>query len=149
MTDAVDSAVKNLIKADTSVLYEKLGAYASAFPADPAKFSSPQAAATMDVAFAGPMEDAAALGKKILGRWNKVLYELACGGDSVDPEARKTILEAVKLNDPAAIAAAITGVLMGFFSVGPAIATVVGVLLGKILLPAAGKEVCDFWKDRV
>jgi hypothetical protein len=149
MNDNIKSAIDDLSKADSRVLYEKLGAYASAFPQDPAKFASAQAAGTMEVAFAGPMEDAAELGKKILRRWNKMLYELVCGGDSVDPEARSKIMGAIKLNDSTAIAAAITGILISAFSVGPAIATVVGVLLGKILLPAAGQEICSFWKDRV
>ena len=139
----IDVAVKDLMGADTKILYQKLGAYASTFPKDPAQFTSPGAAITSDVAHAGFTDDMVDLGKRILKRWNKTLYDLVCGGgEDIDAEARNKILDAVKLNDPTAIAAAITGVLIGVFSVGPAIATVVGVLLGKILLPAAGKEVC-------
>jgi len=39
--------------------------------------------------------------------------------------------------------------LIGVFSVAPAVAAIVGVLFGKVLLPSAGKEVCEFWKERL
>jgi hypothetical protein len=146
----IDDAVKELMKADTKILYQKLGAYASTFPRDPAQFASPQAAVTADVAHAGPMDEAVELGKRVLRRWNKTLHGVVCGGvEDVDADARNKIMTAIKLQDPTAIAASITGVLIGVFSVGPAIATVVGVLVGKILLPAAGQEVCAFWKERL
>lgn len=150
MTTPNDAVFKELTNADTATLYAKLGAYASTFPKDPARFSAVGNTVTMDVPFAGPLDEAIDLGKRILKRWNKVMYDLVCGdGDDVDPEARKTILDAVKVGSPATIAAAITGVLISTFSVGPAVAVVVGVLLGKVLLPAAGKEVCAFWKERL
>jgi hypothetical protein len=149
MKQQVEDAVRELSRADTSTLYEKLGAYASAFPRDPSQFTSPQTAVAANVAFAGPLDEAAELGKRILRRWNKAIYDLVCTGDGVDLEARKTIFDALKINSPEALAAAITGVLISVFSVGPAIAAVVGVLFGKVLLPAAGQEACSFWKERL
>jgi hypothetical protein len=150
MTSPTDATIKELTRADTQTLYETLGAYASTYPKDPARFAAVGSVVPADVKFAGPLDDAAELGKRILRRWNKVLCDLACGsGDDIDPAARKSILAAVEIGSPEAIAAAITGVLISVFSVGPAIAAVVGVLLGKVLLPAAGKEVCTFWKERL
>jgi hypothetical protein len=146
----IDDAIKGLMKADTQILYQKLGAYATTFPKDPAKFLSPQAAVTADVAYAGPMDDAAELGKRIVRRWNKTMHDLVCGGgDNMDPSVRSKVMDAVKLRDPTALAAAITGILIGVFSVGPAVATIVGVLIGRVLLPAAGEEICTFWKERL
>ena len=72
-----------------------------------------------------------------------------CADAEVDPEARKTILDALKLNPADALAAAITGMLIGLFSVAPAVAEIIGVLFGKVLLPPVGKEVCQFWKERL
>jgi hypothetical protein len=72
-----------------------------------------------------------------------------CSTEGVDPQAKKTILDALKLNSPEALSAALTGVLISVFSVGPAVATIVGVLFGKILLPSAGEELCSFWKERL
>ncbi len=97
----------------------------------------------------GPLDDAAELGMRILKRWNVVLYQLVCGGSDVDPVAKKDILAALKIGTPDAIAAAITGILITTFSVGPAIAAIVGVLLARVLLPAAGQEVCSFWKEKL
>ena len=151
MTTAGDATLKQLTASDTTTLYEKLGGFATTYPADPTKFSDIGVADVMDVSHAGPLDELADLGKRILRRWNKVMYDLVCGGGGgdVDPEAQKSILAAIKIGSPEAIAAAITGALISMFSVGPAIAAVVGVLLGRLLLPAAGKEVCAYWKDQL
>jgi hypothetical protein len=149
MKAQIEAAVKDLSAADTASLYAKLGAYARAFPSDPAQFATPEAAVQVDEEVAGPLDDAIILGKRILARWQKSIYDLVCGGESVDPEARKTIMNSLNLNSPEALAAAITGVLISAFSVVPAVAVIVGVLFGKILLPAAGKEVCQFWKEKM
>jgi hypothetical protein len=58
-------------------------------------------------------------------------------------------MNALNLKSPDGIAAAVTGILISTFSVGPAVATVVGVLLARLLLPAAGQEICKFWKEKL
>ena len=145
----IEKAVQTLSKTDNKNLYAKLGAYATQFPRNPASFAAPDAAITLDEGVAGPLDDAVELGKRIVKRWNRVLFDLCCGGDSVDPEAKKTILTALNLKSTDAIAASITGILIGTFSVAPAVAVVVGVIVGKALLPAAEEEVCQFWKERL
>lgn len=145
----IDGAVKKLTDASTDSLYAQLGAYSIAFPRDPGNFIDPTVSVPIDVSVAGPLDDAIGLGKRILKRWNKAIYDLVCGTKEADPEVRKTILSAMKLNSPEALAAAITGVLISVFSVGPAVAALVGVLFGKVLLPAAGEEVCKFWQERL
>jgi hypothetical protein len=150
MTNQITNAVTGLSGVTDNDLKAKLGAYAMQFPSAPADYAEPGA----DVAITGDVAsitgDAIDLGTRILKRWNKVLYDLVCGaGEDVDPEVRKKILDATNLKSPEAIAAAITATLIGVFSVGPAIATIVGVLLGRVLLPAAGKEICSFWKEKL
>jgi hypothetical protein len=145
----IDHAVHDLSKADTDSLYARLGASAVAFPNNPAQFAAPNAAITLDVSTAGPLDDVVLLGKRILKRWNKAIYDLVCGTYGVDPQAKKTIMDALKLGRPDAVATAITGVLISVFSVGPGIALIVGVLFGKVLMPAAGEEVCTFWRERL
>jgi hypothetical protein len=149
MKAEIDAAVRNLAKEDLSNLYAKLGAYSIAFPQDPALFAAPAATIQVDVRVAGPLDEAIALGKRILRRWQKAIFDLVCSTDGVDPQARTTILDALKLNSPEALSAAITSVLIAVFSVGPAVAAIVGVLFGKILLPTAGAEVCSFWKGKL
>ncbi len=150
MTNQISTAVTGLSGLSDKDLTAKLGAYAMQFPSAPADYAVPGA----DVAISGNVAsitgDAIDLGTRILKRWNKVMYDLVrSGGDNVDPEVRKKILDAANLKSPEAIAAAITATLIGVFSVGPAIATIVGVLLGRVLLPAAGQEICSFWKDKL
>jgi hypothetical protein len=152
MANNIDAAVKELATSDTTSLYAQLGGYVRAFPTDPAQFANVNAHIEISAAVAGPLDDAIALGKRILNRWNKVAYDLVCGGETAgqaEKDARDKILGALKLNSPEALAAAITGVLISVFSVGPAVAAVVGVLFGKLLLPPVGEEVCSFWKDRL
>ena len=149
MKAEIDQAVKGMAGADVKSLYAKLGTYSVAFPQGPNQFAAPNATVQVAADIAGPLDDAVDLGKRILKRWNRAIYDLVCTGDSTDPEARKTILDALKLNSPAALAASITGVLISAFSVGPAVAAVIGVLFGKVLLPTAGQEVCKFWKERL
>jgi hypothetical protein len=149
MQTEIETAVKELSRSDANSLYARLGAYSTAYPGDPGQFVSPGATPPVDASIAGPLDDAMALGKRILKRWNRTIFDLVCGTDGVDPQARKTIMDALKLNSPEALAAAVTSVLIGVFSVGPAVAAIVGVLFGKVLLPAAGQEVCVFWKERL
>jgi hypothetical protein len=150
MTDQITDAVNGLSGLTDKDLKAKLGAYAMQFPSAPADYAAPGADVAISGNVAGITSDAIDLGGRILRRWNKVLYELVCGGgEDVDPEVRKQIFDAAALKSPEAMAAVITATLIGAFSVGPAIATIVGVLLGRLLLPAAGKEVCDFWKGKL
>jgi hypothetical protein len=150
MTNQITDAVNELSGLTDKDLKAKLGAYAMQFPSAPADYAAPGADVAISGHVAGITGDAIDLGGRILRRWNKVLYELVCGGGTdVDPEVRKQIFDAAALKSPEAMAAVITATLIGVFSVGPAIATIVGVLLGRLLLPAAGKEVCDFWKGKL
>jgi hypothetical protein len=147
MKNEIDAAVKALSGAGDDNLYARLGAYSVAFPLDPANFAAPHVEVAIDAAVAGPLDDAIELGRRILQRWNRVLHDLVCG-EAGDPQA-KAALNAALLKSPEALAASITSLLIGVFSVGPAIAAIVGVLLGRVLLPAAGREICDFWAERL
>lgn len=149
MKAEIEQTVQHLLASDSNSLYARLGASALAFASDPQQFVAPKAAIAVDVSIAGPLDDAIGLGKRILKRWNKAIYDLVCNTEGVDPQAKKTIMDAIKLGRPDALATAITSVLIGVFSVGPGVALVVGVLFGKVLLPAAGEEVCAFWKERL
>jgi hypothetical protein len=149
MKAQLDETVQFLSKSDANSLYARLGASSIAFSRNPAQFTTPDPAMGIDVSIAGLSDDAIELGKRILRRWHKVIYDLTCGTDGVDPQAKKTVLDALRLGTPDAFASAITGVLISVFSVGPGVAVVIGVLFGKILMPAAGEEICAFWKERL
>jgi hypothetical protein len=147
MKAQIETGVKKLLDVDDASLYAKLGAYSLAYPQDVRQFAEPDAQPQIDADTAGPLSDSIELGKRILKRWNRALYEVAC--TDADPQVKKTLTNALNLKSADGIAAAITGILIATFSVGPAIATIVGVLLARVLLPAAGKEVCAFWKEKL
>ncbi|WP_192242605.1 hypothetical protein [Mesorhizobium silamurunense] len=149
MKDLIANAVTILGKSDSDALYASLGAYSRMFPGAPQDFATPASDVAIPDEVMGPLDDAILLGKRILHRWQKAIYDLVCGTEDADPQVRKTILNALKLDSSDALAAAVATVLISFFSVAPAVAAVVGVLFGKVLLPAAGEEVCSFWKERM
>lgn len=149
MKQEIEVAIKRLSKADTASLYADLGAYTSAFAMDPKPFSDPTAVIAKDATHAGVLTEAIDVGKKVFKRWQKAIYELVCGSGATDVEARQSILSALKLNSPDALATAITLALVTYFSVGPAIAVIVGVLFAKVLFPPIGEEVCTFWKGKI
>ena len=145
MKSEIQAAVTNLAEADDDSLFARLGAYSAAFPVEPGNFVAPGAVVAVDAALAGPLDQAKLLGRRILSRWNRTLYDLVCG-EGGDPQAAALIKAATSRET---LAAAIASVLIGMFSVAPAIAAIVGVLLGRVLLPAAGAAICDFWKDHL
>jgi len=147
MKTKLEEAIESLSAADDANLYARLGAYSIEFPQSPHKFAEPRAAISLDVKTAGALSASIELGQRILKAWNRSLYDLTCA--AADPQAKKTIVDALHLKSADGIAAAITGILISTFSVGPAIATIVGVLLGRVLLPAAGRELCAFWKEKL
>jgi len=149
MTPQIQSAVRNLAASDTDSLLATLGSFAVEYPAAPEKFVVAGADIGLPQPTGGVLDNVIELGKNILRRWHKTIYQLVCGGEEIDAAAKKQILDSIKIGSPEAMAAAITGVLIGVFTVAPAVAAVVGVLFGKLLLPAAVDETCKFWKGRL
>jgi hypothetical protein len=149
MTTQIQSAIQSLATSDTDSLLATLGSYAANYPGSPEKFVAAGADIGLPQPTGGVLDSVIELGKNILRRWHKTIYQLVCGGDEVDAAAKKQILDSIKIGSPEAMAAAITGVMIGVFSVAPAVAAVVGVLFGKLLLPAAVDETCKFWKTKL
>lgn len=146
----IQAVIGELQQADDDKLLETLGAYSKAYASDAAKFSAPAASIPLDMATMGPLDGLVEIGRRVLKRWQKVIYDLVCGGGGeTDKDARRTILDSLAINSPEALAAAVAGVLISTFNVGPAIATIVGVLFGRLLLPAAGEVVCEYWKEQL
>ncbi|MDI4656467.1 hypothetical protein [Xanthobacter autotrophicus] len=145
----IQTVIGELQQADDEKLLEQLGAYSKAYALEPAKFAAPATSVPIDMATMGPLDGLMEIGRRVLKRWQKVIYDLVCGGGEGDQDARKTILDSLKINSPEALAAAVAGVLISAFNVGPAIATIVGVLFGRLLLPAAGEVVCEYWKEQL
>ena len=100
-----------------------------------------------DLRAMGIKDDMKDLGKRILRRWNRSAYELACGGDPDDAKTRADIEKALGIGEAAAI-----GVLIGaLIGVGlmAALAPVVATLLVKKFFNPAYGEFCQFWKERL
>ncbi len=146
MTTLAGTQISAFSDKDDDALYNLLGNYSEAFANDPTNFESALADIERDVQTAGPLDDTILLGKRIVNRWNKALHEVVCG-ESGDDVVKNKIRSA--LGSKEALAVAITGMLISAFSVAPAVAAIVGLLLGRILLPQAGEEICAFWKEKL
>jgi len=97
---------QQLLRLDENKLLEQLGvravAAANAAPAAPEIASGPVAGTL------GVREDMKELGTRILRRWNRVAYDLACGNDPDDASMRTELEQALHVSEAAAI-----GVLSG------------------------------------
>jgi hypothetical protein len=146
---ALEDVLKKLSGADLRSLYGRLGAYTEQFDANPGAFATFDANVPIECRTAGAMDEAVALGKSIIAKWNHALYGVVCSGESKDIEARKSILDSLGVKSADVLAASLTGVLVSSFGVAPAIAVVIAVILARILLPATVDGICEYWKQRV
>ncbi|WP_395774235.1 hypothetical protein [Agrobacterium pusense] len=87
------------------------------------------------------------LGTAIFKRINKELHSLICGGEAPDEDREK--LKKILHLDEASMAAALTSVLVLYFSVSVAVAPIVAVLIVKKFIKPAGEEVCAFWSAKL
>lgn len=128
-------------------LLEELASRTVAIGDDPQPAGKYNPEVTIDQQEMG-LEDLAILGRRILGRLERELHAVVCGGGKDDKEDRESILSAVGAGD-VALGTILYGVLVTSFGLAPAVATVVAALLIKRVLAPAGNEVCKFWGERL
>jgi hypothetical protein len=88
------------------------------------------------------------LGRRIVRRLSRELYKLLCGTDPEDSSDRKKLADVLGLGE-AAVAGALTGILVTGFGVAPAIATLVAVLIAKRIIAPTLDEFCKFWGEQL
>ncbi len=142
------SALEKLVNADDDTLFEQLGMRVKATASREVGVIEYNPTLVHDAHVMGPLDDLRELGRRVLRRWNRELYRVACGGESEDGKDRESILKALGIGD-VALGGAIAAVLIGSFGVAPAVATVVGALIVKRLGAPAADEICKFWSESI
>ncbi len=141
--------VKMLLQVDENSLFEQAGLRTKANQEGSKLVTELNPTIVHDAVEMGPLDDLRELGKRVVKRWTRELHNVVCGEKDDDASDRKNILDAIGIGDGAAIAAAITAVLVGSFGVAAAVATVVAALIVKRIISPAGDEICKFWDEKL
>jgi len=147
MAGMSDAQAQDLLRLDENRLLEQLGARSVAAASAPAMGipMTPPSGPSADML--GVKDDMKELGSRILRRWNRVAYELACGSDPDDATTRQELENALKIGDAAAIGVLSTA-LIGI-GLSALVAPVLAALIVKKFFKPAYGEFCDFWKGKL
>jgi hypothetical protein len=145
MAGISEKQAQQLLRLDENKLLEQLGVRSvAAAAAPPTTLESPSGPVGGTL---GIREDMKELGARILRRWNRVAYELACGNDPDDAAMRSELEQALHVSEAAAI-----GVLSGgLITIGLSalIAPVLAALIVKKFFNPAYGEFCGYWKGKL
>jgi|KBSMisStandDraft_5_1062788.scaffolds.fasta_scaffold559134_1 hypothetical protein len=148
MTKITDQQISELLQSDEDQLLEQLGMRSAVVSRDVTRSADFQLSVkAADIAAMGIKDDMKVLGGKIVRRWNRSAYELACGTDPDDSRSREDLQKALGIGEGAAIAALTAGLIgIGLMAaLAPLIATII---VKKFFNPAYG-EFCGYWKQKL
>jgi hypothetical protein len=148
MTKITDQQISELLQSDVDQLLEQLGMRSAVVSRDVTRSADFQLSVkAADIAAMGIKDDMKVLGGKIVRRWNRSAYELACGTDPDDSRSREDLQKALGIGEGAAIAALTAGLIgIGLMAaLAPLIATII---VKKFFNPAYG-EFCGYWKQKL
>jgi hypothetical protein len=145
LSKQAEPAMKKLLKADETQLYEQLGIRARAIGQDPAKSASFEPEVTYDQAQMGLKEDVKDFGQRLFKRWNAEAYKLFCSTEVEDKQFRTEMTNAFGVGDTA-VAAVLASLLVTHLGIAPAIAAVVAALIIKRFFRPVYEEFCVAWK---
>jgi len=148
MTKITDQQISELLQSDEDQLLEQLGMRSAVVSRDVTRSADFQLSVkAADIAAMGIKDDMKVLGGKIVRRWNRSAYELACGTDPDDSRSREDLQRALGIGEGAAIAALTAGLIgIGLMAaLAPLIATII---VKKFFNPAYG-EFCGYWKQKL
>jgi hypothetical protein len=91
----------------------------------------------------------AEFGKIFFQRVQRACHDLICGSDDANKDARNKVLEAIKLNTPQLICAAIAGLLTAGLGIAGSIASALAVIIFQILVKPAGAALCQVWDEQL
>jgi hypothetical protein len=147
--DAVVAEALRMSTKDPQALALEIGLRAEKIEQDPAAGADPALAVAAGTHM-GLVDDAKALGWRVLMRWNKSAYGLVCpkAAGATDADAaklRQNLLHALSLDEAALIAAAVP--LLIWLGAPAAIAAAAAPLLVKQFIVPAKEELCDAWGE--
>jgi hypothetical protein len=143
----VIDAAQRLSAKDDSSLEVLIGMREEAIKRDPGLSDNVYFEPKYDANTMGGLDEIKALGKRVLGRWNKELYGVVCGGEATDQKDRKAVLDSLNLGE-AAVVAAVAGALLGL-GVAAAIAAAVAPLIVRRFVWPAKDELCGAWAEGI
>ena len=132
-------------KQDDEALLVLIGMREKALAADPARKDDPNLEVVYEEPTMGPLDDIKRLGKRVTTRWNKELYGICCGNETMDSKERAAVLSSLNLGE-AAVIAAVAGVLISL-GVGAALAAPLAPLIVRRFIWPAKDELCVAWRE--
>jgi len=143
-----EQEIKDLLESDEEQLLNQLGLRAAAASRDFQKSAELHPKITAEEVVAMDLKgDLKSLGRRLVRRWNRSAYDVVCGDDPDDTQAREGVKNALGLGDAAAIGA-LTAALIGI-GMMPALAPVLAAILVKKFFNPAYGEFCGFWKEKL
>jgi hypothetical protein len=133
-------AVDKLISLDEEDLFSELGRRVVAMREEPTRTASFDFQPSPFESFG----DASSIGHKFFDNLNQAAYDACCG----DGDSHKEI-EKVFDQGTTALATAIAAVLVSHLAIAAAVATAFAVIVVKIVAKAAGKTMCEAWKENL
>ena len=142
-------SVEALIDLPEDELFRKLGVTINKVGADGTLASD----FALSVQTPVPQEQGAAdvlgaFGRAYFNRFERQAFNLLCGDDASSEADRDKLSEAFHLTKADA-AAAVTAVLIAQLALAPAVATILGALIVKLLFQPALDATCDVWSRRL
>jgi hypothetical protein len=147
-TPAAEQSIQKLLLSSDDQLYEQLGIRLTAMADDPAVAGSFEPHVVYTHAEMGLKDDMRELGRRLYRRWNRELFELACGSDKEAKGDRESLAKAFGIGD-VAVAATLSGILVSSLGVAPAIAGVVAALTIRRVFRPGYEEFCKVWGEYV
>jgi hypothetical protein len=143
-----EAQIQSLVQSDEDQLLEVLGMRSAVVSQDLGRSADPNlSVAPSDLKAMGIKDDLKALGRRILRRWNRSAYQIACGSDPEDSKARSELTKALGIGEAAAIGV-LTGALIGVGLMAALAPVVSAILVKKFFNPAYG-EFCAYWKEKL
>jgi hypothetical protein len=124
-----------------------IGLRDKAIEANPSLAADPDFEPAYESYTMGGLDEVKALGRRILKRWNKELYDLVCGGKAGDQKERQAVLDSLHLGE-AAVGAAVAAALLAL-GLAPALAAAVAPLIVKRFIWPAKEELCAAWGEQI
>jgi hypothetical protein len=84
------------------------------------------------------------MGRDFFARFNKDLYSIVCGESKDAKDIRAKVLNLI--TDEVSVTAYLASCAVVYLGIAPAIATVVAVLVTKLILKNAKETLCAEWK---
>lgn len=139
------AAVREIVNFDVGQLYGELEIRRRMLADDPQIAGSFDVVGEERASFAESVAVLSRMGRDFFARFNRDLYGVVCGASKDAKDIRAKVLGA--MTDEVSVTAYLATCAVVYLGVAPAIATVVAVLVNKLVLKNAKETLCAEWKE--